>query len=192
MRKTSRLVVLVAAWAATAVLAAPAPADAGDSGAARSPRVGLVLSGGGARGFAHVGVLKVLEEAGVKVDVITATSMGSMVGGAYAEGYSPAQIRDIIASVNWTNMFRPKPSRGEMNWRRKEDIDRGLSDAELGIGADGFALPYGLIRTQELDLFLARVNEPSSQVDNLAKLPVPYAAFATDLEAGKPVKLQKT
>ena len=192
-----RLVMLACAMASAAAQAAPAPAPADTPAAeasvpAKRPlRVGLVLSGGGARGFAHVGVLKVLEEAGVKVSVITATSMGSMVGGAYAEGYSPDQIRRIVASVDWQKMFAPKPSRKDMNWRRKEDKDRGLSDAELGISEKGFALPYGLIRTQELDLFLARVNEPASQVDNLAKLPVPYAAFATDLELGKPVKLQK-
>ena len=63
-------------------------------------RVGLVLSGGGARGFAHIGVLKVLEEAGVKVSVITATSMGSMVGGAYAEGYTPEEMANIVKNVS--------------------------------------------------------------------------------------------
>lgn len=157
----------------------------------RSLRVGLVLSGGGARGFAHVGVLKVLEEAGVKVDFITATSMGSMVGGGYAEGYTPEEIEAIVKGVDWKTMFLPKPSRGEMNWRRKEDKNKGLSDSELGIGAAGFALPYGIISTQELDLFLSRVNEPASKSSDLSKLPVPFAAFATDLETGRVVKLQK-
>ena len=154
-------------------------------------RVGLVLSGGGARGFAHIGVLKVLEEAGVKVSVITATSMGSMVGGAYAEGYTPEEMANIVKNVNWTQMFAAKPNRADLNWRRKEDKEQGLSDTELGIGPKGFALPYGIVTTQELDLFLAKTNEPASMINDLAKLPIPFAAFATDLETGKAVELQK-
>lgn len=175
-----------------AVQAAPASSP-GQSRpeAARRPRIGLVLSGGGARGFAHVGVLKVLEEAGVKVDLITATSMGSMVGGGYAEGYSPEEIEKIIKGVNWQKMFAPKPDRAEMNWRRKEDKEHGLSDTELGIGPQGFALPYGIITTQELDLFLSRVNEPASRITDLSRLPIPFAAFGTDLETGRALVLQK-
>ena len=159
--------------------------------AERPLRVGLVLSGGGARGFAHIGVLKVLEEAGVKVSVITATSMGSMVGGAYAEGYTPEEMANIVKNVNWTQMFAAKPNRADLNWRRKEDKEQGLSDTELGIGPKGFALPYGIVTTQELDLFLAKTNEPASMINDLAKLPIPFAAFATDLETGKAVELQK-
>ena len=92
--------------------------------AERPLRVGLVLSGGGARGFAHIGVLKVLEEAGVKVSVITATSMGSMVGGAYAEGYTPEEMANIVKNVNWTQMFAAKPNRADLNWRRRKIRNR--------------------------------------------------------------------
>lgn len=187
----------VAALASASAAAAPGASASPQAPLAAAPaakrplKVGLVLSGGGARGFAHVGVLRVLEEAGVKVDFITATSMGSMVGGGYAEGYTPDEIERIVKSVDWKVMFLPKPSRDEMNWRRKEDKNKGLSDTELGIGPAGFALPYGIISTQELDLFLSRVNEPAAKVNDLGKLPVPFAAFATDLETGKSVTLQK-
>ncbi len=177
-----------AAAEAAQVLTAPAAIQ---TPAEKELRVGLVLSGGGARGFAHVGVLRVLEKAGVKVHVITATSMGSMVGGGYAEGYSPEELATIVKSVDWTQMFASKTNQEDLNWRRKQDKQNGLSDTELGIGPKGFALPYGLISTRELDLFLARVNEPSSKTHSLDRLPVPFAAFATDLETGNAVKLQK-
>ncbi len=190
------LVLLLAAIAASLPAFGSTPAGSESAPATleaahRPLRVGLVLSGGGARGFAHVGVLKVLEEAGVKVSVITATSMGSMVGGGYAEGYSADEIAKIVKSVDWSKMFVPKPERKDLNWRRKNDKLQGLSDTEIGIDSRGFALPYGIITTQELDLFLARVNAPASRVSDLSKLPIPYAAFATDLETGQAVLLQK-
>ncbi|MFR2198848.1 MAG: patatin-like phospholipase family protein [Sutterella wadsworthensis] len=76
------------------------------------PCVGLVLSGGGARGFAHTGVLDVIEELGIKIDVVTGTSMGSMIGGAYAAGYSAAEIRDIVLGVDWDRMMARRRPRG--------------------------------------------------------------------------------
>ena len=82
---------------------------------AERPRLGLVLSGGGARGFAHIGALKALEELRVRFDVITGTSMGSMVGGAYAAGYSAKQIEDITLAVDWPRMFAPRPDRDRMD-----------------------------------------------------------------------------
>ena len=75
------------------------------------PKVALVLSGGGARGFSHVGVIKVLEELGVKIDIVTGTSMGAMVGGGYASGYSVEQMQDIILGVDWRQIIRLKRQR---------------------------------------------------------------------------------
>lgn len=83
------------------------------------PCVGLVLSGGGARGFAHVGVIRVLEELGVKIDVIAGTSMGSMVGGAYAAGFTLPELEDTVLGVDWDRMLGPRPDRQLVNWRRK-------------------------------------------------------------------------
>ena len=85
------------------------------------PCVGLVLSGGGARGFAHVGVIRVLEELGVKIDVIAGTSMGSMVGGAYAAGFTLPELEDTVLGVDWDRMLGPRPDRQLVNWRRKLD-----------------------------------------------------------------------
>src|SRR4029450_13436840 len=85
------------------------------------PRVGLVLSGGGARGAAHVGVLKVLDEMHVPVDAIAGTSMGAVVGGLYASGMSGAEIQTLIRSLNWQDAFRDRPPREELGFRRKQD-----------------------------------------------------------------------
>ena len=93
-------------------------------------KTALVLSGGGARGFAHIGALKALEELNVRVDILTATSMGAMVGGGYAAGYSADEIRAITLGVDWAKMFAPRADRPSLTWRRKADDLKGISDAE--------------------------------------------------------------
>src|SRR5690606_27231644 len=112
---------------------APRPADVGADGpptrsamseatpAPRRPKIGLVLSGGGARGAAHIGVLEVLEELRVPVDVVSGTSMGSIVGGLYAAGLSPEELGGIIQSGDWVRVFDDKPDRPSLSFRRKED-----------------------------------------------------------------------
>ena len=90
------------------------------SGAAR-PRIGLVLSGGGARGAAHVGVLKVIDEMRIPIDAIAGTSMGAVVGGLYASGMSAAEIEELIRSLNWQDAFQDRPPREELGFRRKQD-----------------------------------------------------------------------
>ena len=101
------------------------------------PRLGLVLSGGGARGFAHIGVLKALEEMRIPFDVVAGTSMGSMVGGGFAAGYSADEIRDITLSVNWPRMFAPSADREKLSWHRKEEDRQGVGGREIGISAQG-------------------------------------------------------
>ena len=88
------------------------------------PKVGLVLSGGGAKGFAHVGVLKVLEEYNIPIDYIGGTSIGSIVGGLYAVGYTADQLEDMILSQNWEDLFADKPERNYMPFYEKEDQER--------------------------------------------------------------------
>src|SRR6187549_3610666 len=105
------------------------------------PRVGLVLSGGGARGAAHVGVLKVLDEMHVPVDAIAGTSMGAVVGGLYASGMSGAEIETLIRSVNWQDAFRDRPPREELGFRRKQDERNFLVRFALGVKDTGFVLP---------------------------------------------------
>ena len=134
---------------ADAVYAAPT-----QQARAERPRLGLVLSGGGARGFAHIGALKALEELRVRFDVITGTSMGSMVGGAYAAGYSAKQIEDITLAVDWPRMFAPRPDRNRMDWQGKDNDRRGLGPTEIGVTKDGLRFSGQLVPSQELDIFL--------------------------------------
>ncbi len=153
------------------------------------PRVGLVLSGGGARGFAHIGALQAFEELKIPFDVVAATSMGAMVGGGYAAGLSAGQIRDITLAVDWGQMFAPRPDRQKLSWREKTDDREGLSPGELGWGPQGLKLPSEVVPSQELDMFLARVNHPFNSINDLRKLSIPFAAMATDLETGEKIVL---
>ena len=100
-------------------LAEPAPTPTPRPEAKR-PKIGLVLSGGGARGITHIGVLKVLEEAHIPIDYIAATSMGSIVGGLYAMGMQPADMERIITTVDWTTLFSDSPPRRDLTFREKE------------------------------------------------------------------------
>jgi NTE family protein len=155
------------------------------------PRIALVLSGGGARGLAHIGVLKVLDELRVPVDVITATSMGAIVGGAYAAGYSPAQLEKLVTATDWREIFARRAPRADLHFRRKEDDFKSLSDIEFGIKENGVTLPRGAVGTQSLGLFLRALGGPVKEVNDLALLPIPFAAMATDLATGKLEVLQK-
>ena len=122
------------------------------------PCVGLVLSGGGARGFAHTGVLDVIEELGIKIDVVTGTSMGSMVGGAYAAGYSAAEIRDIVLGVDWDRMMAPRADREELPWRLKVDDYKNLAVSGIEFGKDMPATEFvGYDRSSEQGRVLALV-----------------------------------
>lgn len=177
------LFALTAALAAGAAASGDVPAD--------KPRLGLVLSGGGARGFSHIGALKALEELRVRFDVVAGTSMGSMVGGAYAAGYSAEQIEAITLAVDWPRMFAPSPDRERMSWQSKNDNRRGFSQLEIGVDKDGLHLPGQVVPSQELSIFLQRSTEPFSSVYDLSKLDIPFAAVATDLESGEAVVLQK-
>lgn len=155
------------------------------------PKVALVLSGGGARGFSHVGVIKVLEELGVKIDIVAGTSMGAMVGGGYASGYSVEQMQDIILGVNWQEMFALRPDRSDLNWRRRQDDSKGLGSGEIGFSDNGIMLPDSVVPAQHLEIFLRSITRHVSTVTDLSKLSIPFAAVATDLDNGEAVVMQK-
>jgi NTE family protein len=170
-----------------AVLAQPVP----PAPEAARPKVGLVLSGGGARGLAHIGVLKVLQELRVQVDLIAATSLGSIVGGAYAAGYTPEQLEKLVRATDWREIFARRAPRADLHFRRKDDDFLNLSDVEFGVTARGLTLPRGAVGTQNLGLFLRALGGPVKEVNDLALLPIPFAAMATDLATGQLEVLQK-
>jgi NTE family protein len=157
--------------------------------AARRPRIGLVLGGGGARGAAHVGVLKVLEELRIPVDYIAGCSMGSIVGGLYASGMTSAQIEKEILSMDWDDLFDDYPSRADRSFRRKRDDDFYVVKVKPGFNNGEVELPLAYIRGQKFDLVLNRLTLPMSGVKDFDHMPIPYRAVATDIETGKEVVL---
>jgi NTE family protein len=153
------------------------------------PRVGLVLSGGGARGAAHVGVLKVLDEMRIPIDAIAGTSMGAVVGGLYASGMPIADIEKLLRSVNWEDAFKDRPPREELGFRRKQDDREFLVRYALGVTDKGFVLPRGLVQGQKLEQVLRGASLPVAAIQSFDRLPIPFRAVATDLESGEAVVL---
>jgi len=172
--------------------AAPGEVPSPPSGAAPvRPRVCLVLSGGGARGMAHIGVLKVLEDLKVPIDCIAGTSMGAIVGGLYASGMSPAQIESQMNSVDWQDAFRSTPPRRELAFRRKQDDRNFLVHLPLGLKHGDVLLPRGLIQGEKLQQTLRELTLPYGDVASFDELPTPFRAVATDLETGQAVIMDK-
>lgn len=153
-------------------------------------RIALVLSGGGSRGLAHIGVLEMLEQLRVPVDVVVGTSMGAVVGGLYAAGRSPEELRRLGEDTDWGDLFTDAPPRRDISFRRKQDDDRSLFGFELGVGAGGFVLPEGLIAGQKLGFLLRSQALPAERVEDFDDLPLPFRAVATDLETGELVVLE--
>ncbi|MGH8178905.1 MAG: patatin-like phospholipase family protein, partial [Steroidobacter sp.] len=154
------------------------------------PRIGLVLSGGGARGAAHVGVLKVLDEMRVPIDAIAGTSMGAVVGGLYASGMSAIEIEELLRSVNWQDAFQDRPPREELGFRRKQDNREFLVRYALGFTDEGFVLPRGLVQGQKLEQVLRNAALPVAEIQDFDRLPIPFRAIATDLETGQAVLME--
>ena len=162
---------------------APNPARSG------RPRIGLVLSGGGARGAAHIGVLKVLDQLHVPIDAIAGTSMGAVVGGLYATGFSAEDIERIVSTLDWQDAFKDRPPRAELTFRRKQEDQNFLVKFPLGLRAGNFLLPKGLIQGQKLNQTLRKLTLPVARITNFDQLPTPFRAVATDLETGDAVVL---
>jgi len=160
-----------------------------DPGAAERPRIGLVLGGGGARGAAHIGVLKVLEEMRIPVDYVAGTSMGSIVGGLYASGMSTDDIEREVLAMDWDDLFKDNPTRKQRSFRRKSDDRIYAFEARPGFNDGQIELPLAFIRGQKLDLALNRLMLPIVDVTDFDDLPIPYRAIATDIETGGEVVL---
>jgi len=153
------------------------------------PRIGLVLSGGGARGAAHIGVLKILEANHIPVDAIAGTSMGAVVGGLYASGLSAADIERVMASVDWQDAFRDRPPRTDLNFRRKLEDQNFLVKFPLGLKGRKFRLPRGLVQGQKLTQTLRSLTLPVAQIQSFDNLAIPFRAIATDIVTGERVVL---
>jgi NTE family protein len=176
----------VAAVTAAGATATTAPL----AGNGRPPRIGLVLSGGGARGMAHVGVLKVLDELHVHVDAIAGTSMGAVVGGLYASGMSGLQIEKLMHSVDWQDAFRDRPPRADLGFRRKQEDRDYLVNLPLGFRGRKLLIPSGLVQGQKLVQILRRATLPVAGINDFDQLPTPFRAVATDLETGEAVVMR--
>lgn len=154
--------------------------------AAKRPKICLVLSGGGARGAAHVGVLKVLEEYRVPVHCIAGTSMGSLVGAAYASGTTVPEMDGIMASITTELLFKEKPPRAQVTMRRKADDYKSFFGPEIGITGGKISLGKGVVTGVQLETVLRQLSKIKGY-QNFDKLPIPFRAVATDLVNGKAV-----
>lgn len=180
----ARIISLTAVLLGCAVAGAQTP---GSDPAAHRPRIGLVLSGGGARGAAHIGVLKMLDALHVPIDAIAGTSMGAVVGGLYASGMSGTQIEQAMASVDWQSAFRDRPPRTELGFRRKEEDREYLVNLPLGLQGKRLIIPEGLVQGQKLNETLRRLTLPVALVPDFDHLPTRFRAVATNLETGDAV-----
>lgn len=149
------------------------------------PRIGLVLGGGGARGIAHVSIIKELERLGVPIDCIAGTSMGSMVGGMYASGMTSGELETMFRTMDWPTVLKDDVPRDERSFRRKQDDLESLAPIKPGVGKGGLKVSSGLIAGENIQLFLERQIGKSAGISDFNKLPIPYRAVATNINTGK-------
>ncbi|KAF0101777.1 MAG: NTE family protein [bacterium] len=159
-------------------------------GETQRPKIGLVLAGGGAKGAAHVGVLKVLEEMRIPIDFVAGTSMGSIVGGLYAAGLSPQEIEREIRTIDWLDVFNDDPARADRSFRRKQDDRLYVFKAKPGFNDYKIELPLAYIQGQKFDLQLSRLTGRVAGIKDFNHLPIPFSAVAADLETGQEVVLK--
>jgi NTE family protein len=191
-----RLAIVAVAWVVTgpALLLLPLPAwtaEKAPAAIASSPRIGLTLSGGGARGVAHIGVLKVLEELRVPVHCVVGTSMGSIVGGAYASGREPNDLERVVLATDWDAVFSDRPPREEISIRRKQDDYKTLFAPEFGVKDGGLVLPKGIIAGVTIEAYFRALTDPAVGATSFQQLPIPFQALATDIETGEAVVLDR-
>ena len=148
-------------------------------------KVGLVLGGGGARGAAHIGVLKELERMHVPIDAIVGTSMGAIVGGLYATGMNAEDLETLVGSLDWAAALTDEPDREDQSFRRKQDDRQVPIGLELGIRGSELVLPKGAIQGQKLDMLLRELTLDVSHIDDFDELLIPFRAIASDIERGE-------
>ncbi len=155
------------------------------------PKIGLVLSGGGARGFAHIGVLKALEENRIPVDYIAGASMGALVGSLYSTGKSPAEMEQIVGALDWKKLLSSSPSYEELDYRRKQDQRNLPGSLTLkGRNIKSLRLPTSLNPGHEIGLAIDRIFLPYSNINNFDALPIPFRTVGTDMLNAETVVLK--
>jgi NTE family protein len=164
--------------------AVPLTAQKADTEASvERPKVGVAFSGGAAKGLAHIGVLKVLEEVNMPVDYITGTSMGALIGGLYSIGYSPEFMTDLTLNLDWTELF------GDDVERRYMPMEEKFWDGQflitLPFSGGQLRLPRGLVSGQQISMLLSNLTWQYPGVQNYNDLPIPFACIATDLDSGE-------
>jgi NTE family protein len=148
------------------------------------PKIGLALGGGGARGGAHIGVLKVLEEMRIPVDYIAGTSMGSIVGGLLATGMTSEEIEAAISEADWADLFEDSTEREDQPLRRKNDDELGFYIPAIGVGENNELLPSGAIAGQKIVFLFENMTSQRVQVTDFNQLPIPYRAVSADIVTG--------
>jgi len=154
----------------------------------RRPRVGLALSGGGAKGLAHIGVLKVMEEAGLRPDLITGVSMGSIVGGLYAIGYKADSLEKIVRSIDWDLMLSDNIPENKVIFPEKHYFDNSI--LSLPVTKEKIRIPSGLIKGQQIQSAFSYYSWPASNISDFSKLPIPFMCVATDINTCKKVDIK--
>lgn len=153
-----------------------------------NPKIGLVLSGGGARGFAHIGTLKLIDSLQIPIDYIVGTSMGGIIGGLYASGYTGNEIEKYALSINWMEILQNKPPRSELPYLEKKDD--GAFPVELGLDGLTPVIPNGLISGQMISLLLSDLTSAVGSIRDFDNLPIPFRCVAIDLVTGNVVVLK--
>ncbi|MFW1585275.1 patatin-like phospholipase family protein [Vibrio parahaemolyticus] len=170
-----------ALWVSLFLIATPSVAQVKNEDTPTRPKVAVVLAGGGAKGAAHIGVLKALEEMHIPVDIITGTSMGAYVGGLYAAGMSADEIESFIYSVDWNSGYRDRVDRSQRRVRDKEYEDRYQITTDLGLRFGEVRAPTGVVQGQNMLRVLRETTGNLGRFDSFDELAIPYRSVATDI-----------
>lgn len=151
------------------------------------PKIGLVLAGGGAWGFAHVGVLRVLEDNNIPISYVTGTSIGSIIGGLYSMGYSVDDLEKLIYSTDWLNILNDTIERKDIGAASKSIFQDYL--LEFSIKEKNISLPGGIIEGQKIDYLFSQLHWDAKNITDFTQFPIPFKCVATDIKTGNPVVL---
>lgn len=188
---TAGCCVLLLATAGAPAGHASSPSDGSPDSPSPRPRIILALGGGGAKGFAHIGVLKVLEELRIPVDGIAGTSMGAIIGGLYASGMSPEEIEAFMKRLDWWDILNDETPRKELDFRRKLEDQRYLLGFELGLQRFRPVVPSGVASGQKFNNIMQMLVLRAAGIRKFDRLPIPFRAVATDIETGEAVVLDR-